>query len=122
MATSIIKNHNQPVVISQTMSVNVSAGNTAVYTGLSVTVPARCIYAFRGILGYASAMPKETWVGVSNTNSPETYGYQNSAHNDGNSVSFCGYAPDAQTFYIWGKWANADSNSSVTVRGWYQEV
>ena len=93
--------------------------DTIAYTGVSFTIPAKTIYAFRVYTGYQIHPPVRTVLSSSPTSLQA-----NTILSDGNGRDshICGYAPTALTVYIWAAFSGAGNNSVAVVNGWYKYV
>lgn len=89
-----------------------------VYTGLSITIPAKSFFAIYAELVWAESPPLAIAI---NDTSDETYReYQGSTFSGGRG-SLSGYTELAWTIKVFGKWNSADTKKNwARLSGWYE--
>ena len=101
--------------------INTSA-NTLQYTGVSVTIPAKCAFSFSARSNWNNAKPVKCAVSSSSTTISVDDVCSISADGCG-STTYSGYNSSSSdvTYYIWGSWESANAND-VYVKGFYLHI
>lgn len=98
----------------------VSNNQTFVYTNLSVTIPAKSVYAVYGRIVWVNSTP----MAVSLSSSPDSsyYEYQGVAVSGG-SCSLAGFTESDLTLKLFGKWNSAgETTNNAYLSGWYEQL
>lgn len=88
------------------------------YTGVNITIPAKCFFAICGIIVYQTAAPKEISIQRGKESPYEVF---NGVTASGGFVSLAGYNDTETTFYLYGKW-KATGNEQGEINGWYEKI
>lgn len=103
------------------VSASVTTTSSLAYTGVSIKIPAGCMFVLSGCIAYNSAKPVQVTLSTSSTNG--TYCV---ACNEGTQVyaplvcTGTEYASGDTTIYLWAKWASASSTETpVWIKGYY---
>lgn len=113
-------NSKLPVSIGKIVTYTASAANTFEYV-TSVTIPAKSFFVITCFPSWNYNKPLGVRICTSSTASREAVSWQEqdgSHDTDQVSCTYSGYAFDERTYYIWGKWSGANTNS-IHVNGFY---
>lgn len=102
-------------VINQVLEV--AAYGAWAYSGLTVTIPANCIFAVYAQNVWSSAQPDGIAIQFGSNASPDTRPFETCAMGNG-VTSYGGYTPSGMTLYVYVK-NNGLSANLVYLLGWY---